>query len=234
MTDVKVLLMVASARAGGRRLCDRRPTRSFSRRRSYAGWSVSGETIVRWNQNAVTIANGPALPMMRELAMVHIAMHDASNAVDRHYETYSRIARDRRADPALAAAAAAHDALVALKPDEGRRDRRPVPDRPRAGHRRGHAPPLAHGQRGHRQRDPRAPRRRRLERKSDLHLRPGRASRLPAGAAGRHQRRLPALAERHPLRHDIRQSVPPGGVRSGSRQTDVGPRLQRGQGVRPD
>ena len=64
----------------------------------------------------MTIANGPALPMMRELAIVHIAMHDAANAVDRHYETYSRIARDRRADPALAAAAAAHDVLVALTP----------------------------------------------------------------------------------------------------------------------
>ena len=86
--------------------------------------------------------------------------------------------------------------------------------------------------RGRRQRDPRAPRRRRLEREGDLHLRPGRARRLPAGPAGRHQRRL-RTGRSHPLRHDVQQSVPPGW--SGQPfQTNLGPRLQRGQGVRPD
>jgi hypothetical protein len=115
MTDVKRLLMVAALALGGVG-CAIEADEVILEEQQYAGWSVSGETIVRWNQNAVTIANGPALQMMRELAIVHIAMHDAANAVDRHYETYSRIARDRRADPALAAAAAAHDALVALKP----------------------------------------------------------------------------------------------------------------------
>ena len=115
MTDVKGLLMVAALALGGGG-CAIEADEVNLEEEQYAGCSVSGETIVRWNQNAVTIANGPALPMMRELAMVHIAMHDAANAVERHYETYSRIARDRRADPALAAAAAAHDALVALKP----------------------------------------------------------------------------------------------------------------------
>jgi hypothetical protein len=81
--------------------------------------SVSGETIVRWNQNAVTVLSGPALPMMRELAIVHIAMHDAANAVEERYETYALLERQpqwNNADPALAAAAAAHDVLIALRP----------------------------------------------------------------------------------------------------------------------
>jgi hypothetical protein len=115
MTDVKRLLMVAALALGGVG-CAIEADEVNLKEAQYAGWFVSGETIVRWNQNAATITNGAALPMMRELAIIHIAMHDAANAVDRHYETYSRIARDRRADPALAAAAAAHDALVALKP----------------------------------------------------------------------------------------------------------------------
>src|SRR5262245_66678899 len=112
---MKGLLMVA-ALALGSVVCAIEADEVRLEEEQYAASSVSGETIVRWNQNAVAIANGPALPMMRVLAIVHIAMHDAANAVDRHYETYSRIARDRRADPALAAAAAAHNALVALKP----------------------------------------------------------------------------------------------------------------------
>ena len=118
MTDVKRLLMVVALTLGvvG---CAIEADEVSIEEEQYAGWPVSGETIVRWNQNAVTIVNGPALPMMRALAIVHIAMHDAANAVERHYETYSRIAKDRRADPALAAAAAAHDALVALKPARG-------------------------------------------------------------------------------------------------------------------
>ena len=115
MTDVKGLLLVAALVLGVGGYAIQSDEVNLEEQK-HGGRSVSGETIVRWNQNAVTIANGPALPMMRELAIVHIAMHDAANAVERHYETYSRIARDRRADPALAAAAAAHDALVALTP----------------------------------------------------------------------------------------------------------------------
>ena len=104
MTDVKCLLMVAALAlgAGG---CAIKSDEVNLEEEKHAGRSVSGETIVRWNQNAVTIVNGPALSMMRELAIVHIAMHDAANAVERHYETYARIARiaapTRRSRPPL-------------------------------------------------------------------------------------------------------------------------------------
>ena len=82
----------------------------------YASYSVSGETIVRWNQNAVTIANGPALPMMRELAIDTLRCTMRRTPSIDVTRRSAHIARDRRADPVLAAAAAAHDALAALKP----------------------------------------------------------------------------------------------------------------------
>jgi len=44
---------------------------------------ASGELIVRWNANAVSLTSDTGvLFQMRELAMVHIAMHDAANIVD--------------------------------------------------------------------------------------------------------------------------------------------------------
>ena len=75
MTDVKGLLMAAALvlGVGG---CAIESDEVNLDEEEHVGQSVSGETIVRWNQNAVTIANGPALPMMRELAIVHIAMHE--------------------------------------------------------------------------------------------------------------------------------------------------------------
>jgi hypothetical protein len=89
---------------------------------SGGGSTPSGETIVRWNDNNFTILttldNGTAsgLLLIRELAMVHIAMHDAANGAKSKYETYVLDDHDAGADPALAAAAAAHDVLVALRP----------------------------------------------------------------------------------------------------------------------
>jgi PAP2 superfamily len=86
------------------------------------GSSPSGETIVRWNNNNFTILttldSGAAagLQLIRELAMVHIAMHDAANGAQRKYKRYVLTQSDSGADPALAAAAAAHAALLELRP----------------------------------------------------------------------------------------------------------------------
>jgi hypothetical protein len=92
--------------------------------RSLAAPKYSGEPIVRWNDNALTILAGlPPDRLTRDLAMVHLAAHDAVNLVRTEYETYAvDPQRTRhasgRVDPALAAAAAAHDVLVGLWPDE--------------------------------------------------------------------------------------------------------------------
>jgi hypothetical protein len=85
--------------------------------------ALSGETIVRWNHNASMVLTG-ARPerLTRDLAMVHLAAHDAVNAVRAQYEMYALDRRRMRgassADPALAAAIAAHDVLAALWPDK--------------------------------------------------------------------------------------------------------------------
>jgi hypothetical protein len=81
-----------------------------------------GETVVRWSENnfalLTTLDSGaPAgLQLIRELPIVHLAMHDAANGVRRRYERYALREEDPRADPALAAAAAAHAAIAALRP----------------------------------------------------------------------------------------------------------------------
>jgi hypothetical protein len=85
--------------------------------------ALSGETIVRWNHNASIVLTG-ARPerLTRDLAMVHLAAHDAVNAVKAQYEMYALDRRRMRdgssADPALAAAIAAHDVLAVLWPDK--------------------------------------------------------------------------------------------------------------------
>jgi hypothetical protein len=52
----------------------------------------------------------------RHQAMMHIAMHDALNAVDPRYDQYAYTGRSPHADPVAAAAKAAHDVLVAVYP----------------------------------------------------------------------------------------------------------------------
>jgi hypothetical protein len=78
----------------------------------------SGETVARWNKNAITIllpTNPPELT--RSLAMTHIALHDAANAVRPHYTTYAYSNNaDTGADPAVAAAVAAAEVLKHRRP----------------------------------------------------------------------------------------------------------------------
>jgi hypothetical protein len=76
------------------------------------------DTITRWNSNSITVLSPTnPLDLTRGLAMVHLAMHDAVNAVRPRYEGYAyRTSGETEADPDLAAAAAARDVLVALRP----------------------------------------------------------------------------------------------------------------------
>ena len=83
-------------------------------------WSTneSSEVIVEWNQ--LLQANMPAVPnplIPRQYAMLHIAMFDAANAIERQYTPYrARLFAHPAASAEAAAAQAAHDVLTTLNP----------------------------------------------------------------------------------------------------------------------
>jgi len=78
----------------------------------------SGETVARWNRNAISVllpTNPPELT--RSLAMTHIALHDAANAVRPKYGRYAyHVTEDTGADPSAAAAVAAAEVLKHRRP----------------------------------------------------------------------------------------------------------------------
>jgi PAP2 superfamily protein len=80
----------------------------------------ASDAVMEWNQIAlaasVTAAQG-AVPQTRTMAIVHVSVHDAVNAVTREYKTYLSAGRAHwNASPEAAAIAAAHSALVGLFP----------------------------------------------------------------------------------------------------------------------
>jgi hypothetical protein len=79
------------------------------------------EIVPQWNLAAwrsLHAHDGYADPMAasRILAMVHLAMHDAVNAVQPRYQGYASSATVAGADPAVAAIVAAHDVLAGVFP----------------------------------------------------------------------------------------------------------------------
>jgi hypothetical protein len=77
-------------------------------------WSLAAFQVIK-------AADGYQDPMAaaRSLAMMHVAMHDAANAVRPRYRRYALAAppsSGSKADAAVAAATAAHDVLAALYP----------------------------------------------------------------------------------------------------------------------
>ena len=84
------------------------------------------ELVIDWNATAhqvIKAADGYANPLTasRALAMTHLAMHDAVNAVEPRYAPYAApaaMAAARQADAAVAAVVAAHDVLLALYPGQ--------------------------------------------------------------------------------------------------------------------
>ena len=77
------------------------------------------DAVLEWNQIAlaatVTAAQGP-LPQIRTMAIVHVSVHDAVNAITCDYRTYLSIGCGPWGSPEAAAIAAAHRALVGLFP----------------------------------------------------------------------------------------------------------------------
>jgi len=83
--------------------------------------AARADAIMDWNQQADTIAAEKAIPPVqhsRANAMLHVAMFEAVNAIERRYTPYRlNLSADRTASKEAAAASAAHEVLIAVHPD---------------------------------------------------------------------------------------------------------------------
>src|SRR5262245_833878 len=84
--------------------------------------SARADAITKWDVIAfgAVEASGKTGPATScDIAIAHVAMHDALNAIDRRYNPYAYDATaPRGASPAAAIATAAHDVLVARLPNQ--------------------------------------------------------------------------------------------------------------------
>jgi hypothetical protein len=79
----------------------------------------SGDLAIKWNEILLQsfASQPPRVPLLRNASIVHAAMFDAVNAIDRSYEQYhAQVHASRGASKEAAAAQAAHDTLTALYP----------------------------------------------------------------------------------------------------------------------
>ena len=76
------------------------------------------DLVIEWNRVLFSVAP-PGVPVVRPAAMLHIAIFDAVNAIERAYTPYRfEVRASRGASPEAAAAQAAHDVLTALFPTQ--------------------------------------------------------------------------------------------------------------------
>jgi hypothetical protein len=80
------------------------------------GDSSRADAVVDWNEITVATVNSeqPCPVCALDLALVHVAMHDAVQTIDRRFEPYHVEIRGARGSRSAAAAAAAHGVLVKL------------------------------------------------------------------------------------------------------------------------
>src|SRR5262245_19508603 len=80
------------------------------------------DVIMDWNAKVEAIGAEKQLanvPNSRAQSMMHLAMFEAVNAIERRYEAYKlTLTADRATSKEAAAASAAHEILVALYPDQ--------------------------------------------------------------------------------------------------------------------
>ncbi|HEY5980457.1 MAG TPA: vanadium-dependent haloperoxidase [Microlunatus sp.] len=82
--------------------------------------ATSSQVVVDWSRIVVEAAMSDdgfvSFMGTRHQVMMHIAMHDALNAIDPRFDQYAYFGRSKGAHPIAAAAKAAHDVLVAVYP----------------------------------------------------------------------------------------------------------------------
>jgi hypothetical protein len=84
--------------------------------------AVAADVITEWGARGVAIGTEkqmPNAPLTRNLAIMHVAMFEAVNAIDRRYKPYKlALPAEKTASKDAAAAAAAHAVLASLYPDQ--------------------------------------------------------------------------------------------------------------------
>ena len=84
--------------------------------------AVAADVVTEWGARGVAIGTEkqlPNAPLTRNLAMMHVAMFEAVNAIDGRYKPYKlALPAEKTASKDAAAAAAAHAVLVSLYPDQ--------------------------------------------------------------------------------------------------------------------
>jgi hypothetical protein len=81
---------------------------------------AQADAVTDWNaitMDAVTIAR-PGPQGMLDVALVHIAVHDAVQAIEKRYEPYHFQMKDAKGSRSAATAAAAHGVLVSMYPTQ--------------------------------------------------------------------------------------------------------------------
>jgi len=94
-----------------------------SSRLTYAQTSSQPDQVIQWNRTLLQILQTPGaqpatIHPTRSMAIVHLAMYDAVNAIVGGHEPYLALHAPRAASPEAAAAAAAHATLLALFPTD--------------------------------------------------------------------------------------------------------------------
>lgn len=77
---------------------------------------AAADAVTEWNAIGTNATAGPPPPQNRAMAIMHIAIHDALNAIDPRYAFYNEQAAAPGASPDAAVAAAAYTTLQALVP----------------------------------------------------------------------------------------------------------------------
>jgi hypothetical protein len=84
--------------------------------------AARADVIMDWNAKADAIATEKQItpaPHSRALSMMHVAMFEAVNAIERRYTPYKlTLGADRSTSKEAAAATAAHDVLLSIYPDQ--------------------------------------------------------------------------------------------------------------------
>jgi hypothetical protein len=105
-----LIAVCCNAESGAREVASSREVQTAKR-----VW-FSGDFIADWNQLGYDVAFAEdqftTFKGQRAFAMMHLAQHDALNAIVPRFETYALDERNPHAHPIVAAAQAAHDVLV--------------------------------------------------------------------------------------------------------------------------